>query len=390
MKKRAISLVIFALVLTALTFAASGSTKKDAPCGTVTYMIGKATVTHNGKVVKLDIDSTVFNNDMIKTEDKAKVEISVDKSTGFSGKVVVGPKTSFYFKTSEIQGEASTTLDLMAGQVGMKVSKLVGSPSAQVRTESAACGVRGTEFGVVAAPSGDMLVTCDEGLVGLVGADGDEAEAGPGKALQRKLGERFEEMPVKVSSLEEFRDKWYADQIQALRASPMKALKQFADYYQKKKKDFLDSSASLIESAAFRRWAKEDENPDFNVDQKAPQTLKDLKELNRPILAMRKDLFLLERFYYRLEEIREILRDGPYWNAELAKDAKGNVITVKAFYKVFDSERDTLARRVALFRYAELLHLKRNPAASTGGISGSMGDDEFFEEEETEDDFFGK
>jgi hypothetical protein len=387
MKKPFIILACLAVLAAALTLAASGGASSETPCGAVSFITGKATVTHKGKVTELDIDSPIYNNDMIKTQDKSKVEIEVDKSTGFSGKVTVAAKTVFYFKTSEVKGQANTTLDLMSGQIGMKVSKLAGAPSAQVRTDSAVCGVRGTEFAVTSAPSGDVLVTCDEGLVGLLGVDGDEAEAGPGKALQRKLGQRFQEMPVAVSSLEEFREKWYADQIQALRANPVKAIRQFSEFYQRKKADFISSSSLLEKSLVLKRWMEEDATPGFKPDPKAAQTLRDLKEMDGPILAIRKDLVMFERYYYRLEELKDIVKDTQHWNAELGKDSKGNPVTVQAFYKVFDAERDSLARRMALCRYAELLHAKRNPSGSTGRPS-TTGDDGDFFGDEADDSFF--
>jgi hypothetical protein len=218
-----------------------------------------------------------------------------------------------------------------------------------------------------------------------LGVDGDEEEAGPGQALQRKLGERFVKMPVAVSSLAEFRDKWYADEIDALRSNPVKALKQFADFYQKKKGDFANSYALLEKSDALKRWIKEDETPNFKVDPKSAQTLKDLKEISGPLMAIRKDLVMFERYYYRLDELKAIVQDSAYWKGELAKDSKGNVVTVEAFYRVFDGERDALGKKLAVFRYAELLNLRRNPSGSTGIPGGAEGGDFF----QSNDNFFG-
>jgi hypothetical protein len=390
MKKRTFVLLVPAIGLfLASILAASGDASGDSPCGTVSYMVGKASITHNGKVVAADIDSPVYNNDMIKTEDKSKVEISVDKSTGFNGKVTVNAKTTFYFKTTEVKGQPSTTLDLMAGTVGMKVSKIAGSPSAQVRTDSAVCGVRGTEFSFSASPGGDVLVTCASGQVGLLDTEGDEALVDPGMATEKQEGQAFKSVPVSVSSLDEFRDNWYAERIQALAANPVKALKQYSAYYLKKKADFLKSYALLEKSAAFARWRKEDSTPGFKVDPKAAQTMKDLKEVDGPILSIRKDLFLFERYYYRLVEIRDLVKDGAAWQAEIGKDDKGKSITAAAFYKVFDADRDALGTRMAMFRYAEKLHLKRNPSGATGkpggadesaagGLLDSGSDDSFF------------
>jgi hypothetical protein len=391
MKKWAIA--VFGLVFfagAALLFAASTSTS-EKPCGTVSYIVGKATVTHNGKTVALDLESPIYTNDLVKTSNKSKVEISPNKSTGFSGTIRVAANTSFYFKLSDAKGEPASTLDLMAGQIGMKVAKLAGAPSAQVRTDTAACGVRGTDFEVTVTITGSLLVTCDEGEVGCLGIDGDEEAVGPnssgGMAAQRDEGGAFQAVDVGTATLAELRDKWSDEKLTVLRANPRKAMAQLAGLYLKNKPAFDKSFDPLEKSVAFARWMKEDRDPNFKPNPMSAQNLKDLKEIDRPILAMRKELMFLERYMYRLDGFRSIIEGSAEFDQPLA-DAKGAAIlddsgkpmTARLFYKRFDRERTELLRRIGIFRYAERLHSKRNPSGATGRVGSDT---------ETSGDFFG-
>jgi len=403
MKKWAIAafgLVFFAGA--ALLFTASAPSA-EKPCGNVSYIVGKATVTHNGKTAALDMDSPIYANDLVKTSDKSKVEIKPNKSTGFSGTIRVAANTSFYFKLSAVKGEPASTLDLMAGQVGMKVAKLAGAPSAQVRTDTAACGVRGTDFEVTVTLTGSLLVTCDEGEVGCLGIDGDEEAVGPnstgGMAAQRDEGGSFQAVDVGKATLAELRDRWSNEKLTVLRANPRKAMAQLAGLYLKNKPAFDKSFDPLEKSAAFARWMKEDADPNFKPNVRSAQTLKDLKEVDKPILAMRKELMFLERYVYRLEGFRSIVEGSAEFDQPLA-DAKGAAIlddsgkpmTARLFYKRFDRERTELLRRIGMFRYAERLHSKRNPSGATGrvGSDTEAGGDFFGDDsgQESSDDFF--
>ncbi len=406
MKKGAILGLIFLFIAGAAVLFTASDTVAEQPCAEISNMSGKGTLTHNGKVVKLDLGMKIYNNDLIKTQDKSKVEIKPMKNTGFAGTINVAANTAFYFKLADVKGQPSTTLDLMAGQVGMKVAKLTGSPSAQVKTDSAVCGVRGTEFSVIAPSSGNVLVTCDEGEVGLLGMDGDEAAVGPnakdGQAAERRAGDRFKSLPVTVSSLEQFRDNWYAEEMGVLLSNPSKSINQFAGFYLKKKPAFEAAYAQLAKSAAFAKWKKEDATPGFRVLARDPNTLKELKEVDGPLTAIRKELVMFERYAYRLEEIKVALENTSYADFIIADskkvpllDDKGTPMSAKAFFAIYDRDKEDLARKVGEFRYALALHALRNPSGGTGR-PGSASEDastgEFFGDAKDSggDDFFGK
>lgn len=405
MKKWAIAAFGLVFFAGAALLLAASAPSPEKPCGSISYIVGKATVTHNGKTTALDMGSPIYTNDLVKTLDKSKVEIAPSKSTGFSGTIRVAANTSFYFKLADAKGEPSSTLDLMAGQVGMKVSKLAGAPSAQVRTDTAACGVRGTDFEVTVTISGSLLVTCDEGEVGCLGIDGDEEAVGPqsagGMAAERDPDGAFRSVELGKATLAELRDKWTDEKLTTLRANPRKAMAQLAGLYLKNKPAFDKSFDPLEKSQAFARWMKEDRDPNFRPNPRSAQNLKDLKEIDKPILSMRKELMFLERYMYRLEGLRVIIEGSSEFDQPLSDpkgaaimDDSGKPMTARLFYKRFDRERNELERRIGVFRYAERLHSKRNPSGATGRIGSDAEEGgDFFADDSGKDsqaDFFSE
>ncbi len=99
--------------------------------------------------------------------------------------------------------------------------------------------VRGTEYEVVvsvnaddASPSAQQatLVTCTESKVSV--NDGqEEVEVPAGKVLEKRPGERLRFLPVAISSVQGFSEKWIADEISAFRADAPRALADYAKRY---------------------------------------------------------------------------------------------------------------------------------------------------------------
>ena len=73
----------------------------------------------------------------------------------------------------------------------MKVGKLSSAQAVQVKTDSTSMGVRGTDFVVTAPPSGEVLVTCDDGEVVCTDDQGHELRAIPGTVVEERQAEEF-------------------------------------------------------------------------------------------------------------------------------------------------------------------------------------------------------
>jgi hypothetical protein len=82
-------------------------------------------------------------------------------------------------------------------------------------------------------------------------------------------------------------------------------------------------------------------------------------------------MFLFERVFYRLVEVRSYVGDANL-NAKLS-----NGQTVFQFYKEFTDERAELERKTAAYRYAVRLFADRNEGRAPVPVGGQDGADFF-------------
>jgi hypothetical protein len=181
MRKRTL---FFAAGLVAL-LAGHDAVVAGAPAGTVSYLVGTATRTAGGKSEELKKGSTVFQDDVIETGDKARLELKLnDKSV-----IRLAPKSKTQLKAASFEGGPDNrkfSASLALGNVWAKVTSAVGGDAKfEVETENAVAGVRGTTFRVDARADKTTLVKVYAGSVA-VGPSAPIYSLGHKKA-ERKL-----------------------------------------------------------------------------------------------------------------------------------------------------------------------------------------------------------
>jgi len=365
MKRNAIALLA-AMVGIASSVSLWGVTQPKV--GTIDYIEGEVTLTRAGKVIKdPNIDDQLLSGDLIKTAGDGMLIIAFVKSTGMNGTLTVTPRTSLYLKLETVKGQPKTTIDLIAGSLGSKVAKIVGSPTMSVQTSGALMGIRGTEYEVAVSVNDSVLVTCVEGHV--VCYDGTEEMPVPaGKVLEKRPGERLRYLPVAVSSVGQFRARWQADEIAAFRADASRALADYEKRYSKLAAQFQKEFAPFQNSPVLKKWPDED-RAGTKVNPNDPSNLREKKEIAGLLIPLRKTLFMFERIYYRVDELINLVE-----GSSLEKNELRAGLTAGDFLRRVRSEAELLARQTALYRYAESLYAERNPAGEFFGV---------------EDDFFG-
>jgi len=259
---------------------------------------------------------------------------------------------------------------LIAGSLAMKVQKLSGSRSLEVATETALMGVRGTTFAVLLSPAGEVLVTTSEGSVSCTDEEGRELFAEPGQAVEKLPGESFRNIPVAVSSLEEFQRDWYADRLSVFKANALKAIRQYAERYLELRERFTEGYDALQgERDVLRRWYDQDRR---GTTGGRMELMRDKKRIIGHLFALRKTLYVFERVYFRLDELERYYQEGY---------GRGSVqpgLSSAEFFRTFDRDRQTLARQMAEVRYVTKLYALRN--------EGRFPTDHF---EQGEEEFFG-
>jgi len=368
----------FAVLLVVVTALGTFAFAAQNQVGIIQELMGTVTVTRNGQVLsQIDLGDPIENYDLIKTGADGGMVIGLTSETGMKGTLIVKPTSVFTVTTQVVNSRPKTEADVLGGSIGVKVKKISGDPSLNVKTGNTVMGVRGTEFVVIISVNNGLLVTCNEGKVACTGDEGDELYAVPGQVVARTAGERLKNIPVAVSSLEDFQNRWYTEEISAFKASAVKALDQYARAYFRYRDDFRKKSDELAREPIFLQWKKEFREGVAPASSRDVQIMKQKAVMVKRLMNIRQVLFFFERIYYRLDEIQS------YVPPTALKSRLYNGQTVQDFMRLVASEKAELERRAAEYRLALRLYAQRND----GKEPVSVGDDEdsFFDDT---DNFF--
>ena len=365
-----------------LLFGASFTATAQEAIGEIVYLEDRVEILRNGEALfpdEIGIGTEIENYDMIRTDGTGFAEIVVagPRSPGFT--VKIAPDSAFYLELNRSGQNRRAFLGMINGSISLKVQKITGNDAVDVKTESATMGVRGTAFDVTSSPGGDILITCDEGRVACLDDRGQELIAEPGQAVEKRPGEIFRTVPVRVSDLAAFRRDWFAERLGVFKANALKAIQAYALRYLKLKEDFQNNYRQLLsEQVLLNKWINEDRTRTMGGRM---EILREKKAVIGYLLEIRKVLFIFERIYFRLAELETYYRQG-YGRGQIRPG-----LSSAEFFQAFARDRTELGEQMARVRYFVKLYAKRNEGAfPLGGFSSGPGDSLDQEAE----DFFGK
>lgn len=363
----------FVAAFAVLAFSAAAASYPGI--GSIDYVEGNVSIGRSGKVITApNIGDQILSGDLIKTQGDGLMVIAMGKNTGMGGKVTVKARSALYITVDTVKGEPRTQIQMLTGVISSKVTKLAGSPTMNVSTSSAVMAVRGTEYDVAlsinASDAADdsqqaMLVTCTESKVAVDDGQG-EVEVPAGKVLEKRPGARPLFLPVALSSVKGYSQRWIADEIEAFKADAPRALGAYAKRYADLSAKFAQAYEPFQASTIPRKWAEEDRTG-AKINPMDPAVLREKKEIAGYLLNIRKVLFIFERIYYRVDQLSDAIAGTELERRELRPGQ-----TAADFIKTVYSERDKLEAQVARYRYIEELYRQRNP----GG--GAFSDDDSF------------
>ncbi|MCX7655496.1 MAG: FecR family protein [Treponemataceae bacterium] len=362
----------FAAVLISVGISLYAQGTPPLVVGCIQDLQGSVSITRNGKPLsKIDIGDRIENYDLIKTGNNGILIIELDPSTGMKGTLTVKPKTVFTVKTETIRGNSSTDGNVISGTVGAKVKKISGDPSLRIRSGGTVMGVRGTEFEIIISINNAVLVTCVEGRVQCTDEEGAVVEAFPGQVVSQKVGERLMAIPVTLSSVRDFQERWLTEEVEAFKAQPIKALEQYAKAYARYKKEFIAATDVLMANTVARQW-KTEFSQGLLPSSRDPQVMKQKSQVVRLLMEARRVLFFFERIYYRLNEIQSYLS-----SADLGKRLSTGD-KVQTFLQQVRRDTDDLERRTAEYRFITKLYALRNEGRDPVGFDAT--NDDFFDD----------
>ena len=141
--------------------------------GIIAYISGEVDIADESGWFPAEIGDLISPSDRIRTAADSSCEIQFGRIAVIS----LQENTEIDISRINLTPESSKVgIAMAAGTVLSKVQKLSGADSFSVRTQSAVCGVRGTEFSVTTDASGQSVFAVREGSVAILPPDMDTEE----------------------------------------------------------------------------------------------------------------------------------------------------------------------------------------------------------------------
>jgi len=331
----------------------SGTAFAQEKLGSVTYLEGDVSLVRDGaQMDSLAIGADVQNFDLVKTGSDGLAELDVNSPLSPRITIKVSADTQFSVEIATIEGKQQTTLGIIGGSISLKAARLAGTQALSVKTDSAAMGVRGTQFDVTSPATGDVLVTCDEGEVVVTDDQGKELHAIPGTVVEKQPAELYRTVPVEVSGLQTFRGQWAAERGQALEKNALRLIQGNARLYNRLVQELNAGHAELDKyRETISRWREEDRRA--RVGQRA-EIAKDRQAIGGLLARLRRTQFRLERVHFRLARLMAIHNRG------IGAGTLEGGITTAQFFERFANERKDVEDKLYLTRSISKLYLRRN------------------------------
>jgi hypothetical protein len=146
---------------------AATASAKNADQALVLYASGNVLVTGKGGWTPIAVGDLLERDRSVKTGARSACELQF----GGRAAVRIEESTEVYLESLSLKaGETEIGLKQAAGTLLCKVEKLSGSERFRVRTPTAVCGVKGTEFAVILSEKRDTLLAVRQGTVSLAPA----------------------------------------------------------------------------------------------------------------------------------------------------------------------------------------------------------------------------
>jgi hypothetical protein len=336
-----------------ILLACAGGALAQEKLGSMVYLEGEVAIVRDGDEIHgVAIGQDIQAFDTVKTGSDGLAELELASGRTPRLTIKIAHDTQFSLEIAALKGRQQTTVGILGGSISLKVAKLAGAQDVVVRTDSAAMGVRGTQFTVTSPPTGDVLVTCDEGEVVCTDDQGRELSAIAGTVVEKRPDELFRSLPVAAAGLESYRAKWIAQRVEYLQENAFRMIQGNARLYTRLMRELNVAYAALaINEKTLRSWAEEDKR-----DTSGTRTVivKENQVIGALLVRLRRIQFLLERVSFRLMRLRTF-HDRGFGTGTL----DGGVTTTQ-FFEGFEKDRQDTQRKLARTRFVAKMYVRRN------------------------------
>ncbi len=322
--------------------------------GTIAYVEGYPSLVRNGKPIyeEIDFGFRVESFDSFRTDSRSSLELAFDPQTGIDATVAVEPDTQFTVEVETLRSGPTGSVDLIAGSLNVVARSLADGARFQIRSATAAMGVRGTVFSVTGAPGGELLVTTEEGLVEVTSEEGRTLFASPGEAVEiDDESALFRTVRYDRDDLPAFRAEWRSRRAALFAERADEILRFHGRRYLEAREQFIDAYTNLMSHRdVLDEWMDESRR---GVRPRAGD-LRERRELVAALLRVRAALRRFEPTVARLDQMAPFVR-------ELAPDVELRPgVTAADLYRMVANDRRAMRDRLATVRYALKLAAQRS------------------------------
>jgi len=324
--------------------------------GEIVYIEGNVEVYRDGSKLDwraVDIGTYLQQYDMVETGEDGLVEILLSQSGGGTN-VTVEPETSFYFEVEAVEGPQKTSFAVMTGAMSFRVKKLSGNEAFQVRTESVAMGVRGTEFRVSTAPEGSVLCTTNEGLVECTTDEKELALAKPGQVVEKVTKQKLSTSQVAVEQLENYQSSWMQEREEVFKRGAHTFIKGYGLQYLKVRPRFMQAYSALKRVEPKLRQVESGGGMG-----NTGQLFRLKSEVSSAVVKMRSIMPMFEHLFFRLQRLSDYHALG-YGQGMISRNT-----STTDFFSNFNDMELQMKRRLSETYY--LLRLFQQLHELTGG-----------------------
>jgi len=364
MKNRLTAGRIF-ILLSAFLLSA-GIAAAETPVGRIAYLEGIVDVHRDGEIIELfdsDVGMELLNQDLIETggDGVLTVEITAFRNSGTT--ITVSENTAFYFDvTRSMGGDVKTEMPMLAGSLAFKVQKLSGSEELNVRTSTAVMGVRGTEFEVVSAPEGSVLVVCVEGRVACQDDQRGQQTAQAGRVVEKRSGENIRRIDVDPGDERLYRDFWEGQREQVFKAGAATFIKAYSQQYQTLLPQFSEAYQKVLSHRdTLLRYGRTLPAAGVNAD-----LMMIYNELSRDLIPSRGIFVMFEQVFYSVKVLQR------YHSQGIGQTRINPSLTSQEFFNNFNSYQSVLTDQLANMHY--FYKLFANIAGSASPAGEILGD----------------
>lgn len=342
--------------------------------GEIQYLDGYVDLHRGGEILELfssDIGFPLEAVDTIQTGDDGLVEFELTNLQSGGTTINVGNNTVFRIETSLSNRTSRAKLEVFSGSISLKVAKLSGREQLSVQTESAVMGVRGTEFEVVTAPDGSVLVLCEEGRVSCVDENDNEEFAEAGRGVEKLPGDPLNGLEIEEGGYAEFRANWRTERLSIFRSGAPVFIRAYVRQNQRLLPRF-NAAYRRLEGFEnrLRRYAQASEG---GTPPSRAELMRFRAEISPALIEMRSILPIYRQNFFRLGELgRFVLDEG------IAADVDLDGTRARLFFRGFRDKLRSQRQRIARVEYWFTLYQGLNDGENDS-FGGRSLMDEFFD-----------